>query len=321
MPLRGNKTFSLVKSKKGAEDACILQNIRPIDDDSQIFSSATLGRVSVTSPPAKSRERSFSLTNSSQLHWNNTLSPAAVDCNSNPNLEFKGSIHNSELNGLTEDTVELIHKTNGLNGSVGKSTVLKPLHIYRNKLENTPQGKVKSSGHTRSYSTITGPILNDAISKPAGPLPNYNSSRFPSLEKQQQALLLLADKQALIKSTALEVDLDKNYHTLTTSDSKELLREFSSRSRSSTAGGKMAGKIQRTIRSLYDGSSEKKVNVEKIENDKGMEATDGMKVSKPMSLGLQVEHPRSENFVFNAYLQTNSLLNFYKSKINYIINI
>ena len=291
MPLRGNKTFSLVKSKKGAEDACILQTIRPIDD-SEVFSSATLSRVTVTSPTAKNRERSFSLTSPAQLNWNNSLSPAVVDYNSNPSLDFKGSIHHPELNGLSEEAVELLHDSNALNKQPIQPTVLKPLHIHPNKLEDISQGKTKSSSHTRSYSTITGPILNDTISKPPGPLPNYNSNRFPSLEKQQQALLLLADKQALLKSTILDSEIDKNYHTITASNSRELLKEFNSRSRPSNAGSKMAGKIQRTIRALYDGGSEKKITIERMDGDKSTEATDRMKLSKTASLGLQVEHSR-----------------------------
>ena len=299
MPLRGNKTFSLVKSKKGGEDGCILQNIRPIDD-SPVYSSSTLGRITVTSPTSKARERSYSLTNPSQRCWNNSLSAATVDCNSNPSVELKGAMHNAELHKLSEEgnAAKLIHDPSSLKDSAVQAEVLKSLHNCPNKLQDNCKGKkVISSGHARSYSSITGPISIDPSTRP---LPNYNSSQFPSMEKQQQALLLLADKQSLTKPSMLDSNFnetDKSYHTVTASNSRELLKEFNSCSKPCNGGSKAPSKIHRTIRSLYDGNSEKKFSVDKI--DKSMDDVDGMKLSKPMSLGLKVAQTRLEKKIIH----------------------
>ena len=297
MPFRGSRAFSLAKSKKGADDVCILRNIRPIDD-SQVYSSATLGKITVTSPKSKTRDRSFSLTNESQVY---SLAQTEVDCNSNHSFGYKDFGYHPDLNEHSDEKhfVESVRVSNGLEDSSVQSKVLKPLHIYPNKFEHITHAK-KSSGHTRSYSLITGPVLNGTATKISGPLPNYNPNQFPSLEKQQQALLLLAEKQKLSKASILEssqCEIDKTYFTVTASNSRELLKEFNSRSRTGTGGSKMAGKIQRTIRALYDGSSEKKISLEKYDSDKSLDDVDGMKITKPASLSLKVDQSRLGNFI------------------------
>ena len=299
MPLRGNHTFSLLKSKKDSENACILRNIRSIDD-AEPYSSGSLGKVtcSDTALPLL-QERAYSLTNPSQALWGSQLKTPATDynCNStsyNPNLKDSYSDFELVLNDRSgPDSIALLTNAKNHADIASTTSVLTTKSDFQNKPDDVvgSQGKNLANAPIKQKRTITdisGPIITASSEDPKGAVQNHTNKRFPSLEDQQKTLLLLAENQR--KASTLDAksaeEKRRHFHTVKSS-SLDIAKDLNCRPRSGTAGSKMAGKIQRTIRALYDGNSEKKRSTEKVESD-----TDSIDEPKLKPVDMKIENSR-----------------------------
>ena len=306
MPIRGNRAFSLIKTKKGSDDTCVLQNVRLVDDTNLIGSSASLGRITSL------RERSYSLTNPSKCRWgtsrsstnicsfcsNNNHSSCSESYKTLKEVDSSKSLDSHEDHSLIESEPDssLSESFEDHSDSLEKTFTLASEKELKNKKRRNYSVDLDSnySGENQSKLVISGPILNAQVKEA-----DTSAMSLPrrSLE-DQQALLLFGESSSVDSTSTAELNPVKdNVKSLkiasSTANSVDFLKEFNSRPKCATTGSKMANKIQRTIRALYDGNGNKKESTEKVvvnEND-----AEPLKL-RPVQLGPNLTESRSGKY-------------------------
>ena len=263
MPLRGFRTVSFVGVKKVPTDPCILCSVRSIDDPKK----SPLPR---TRSDLANRKITLVRTDSSDSDSSGPhMSPPLYECNESPPSEISpksmifmtpleaNELEESQSPSSSSDSLDALSST-------PPTESVPPLVLRRPKGNAQPgsqkrmnrRGVVWTGEENKKNGSdfISDPIL---ISHPSLRIGYQVEPRFRprSTEEQQELLRKLAESK--ISSTPPKLGGDTNNNESKSKQIKraftlERLKDSSTKSRPPSGGNKMATRIQRTIRALYD---------------------------------------------------------------------
>ena len=272
MPLRGSRTFSLVKSKKNSEDACVLRVVRPIED-SIYTPSVSYNRT--TNDDVSYRERSFSLNNplkpfrwapsatySTIGHSDNSLK-ALIEDEAKLKKE-KGSVDSQSFS--SEDQENMPQNSDSPLLTEKESS---PVQIKDLPQSKYPLGLRKHQRH-KSLSSVSPPTFN--LQPPDSEYDPYKTV-CPLRVIEEQQNLLFSGNYPLVSGRSQKSIEEELLKAAKSVASLEILKDFHSASRNGVAGSKKTEKIQKNTRSLYDGN-----NVKKLIPDKNRLDTDQLRL-------------------------------------------
>ena len=270
MPLRSFRTVSFVGVKKTPTDPCILCSVRAIDESLDEPPKKPLPR---TRSDLANRKITVIRTDSSDSNSSDVrLTPPPFyedngDSTPPEEISSKPLLFMTPLNDDSENQSSPFTSDDSLDdglSSTPPAEITKPLVLRRPKgnLSLGFQKRINRRGvvwtgdeNKKSGSDlISDPIL---ISHPSLRIGYQTEPRLHprSTEEQQELLRKLAESQ--ISSTPPKLRGDTNNNEPKAKQIKraftlDRLKEASSKSRPPIGGGKMATRIQRTIRALYD---------------------------------------------------------------------
>ena len=254
MSLRNFRTVSFVRIKRAPTDPCILRSVRPIDEIDRLpRSNSDLSHL-------KPSGHQSTLEETPELHM---TSPALSSRTLPKEFHTKPYFRVESVNEVEEKS-ELITPPSPTFNEI-QNGMDKPVIVVRRNKGNTAvsQKRNRRKGlvwqedekQESGMEYISDPIL---ISHPSLCSGNDRPFKPRSTEEQHELLRQLAQSHACSQSPSkFDEDAnnngDRRHKKAQRSVTLEPLKDGSSpRSRRAISGGKMAGRIQRTIRALYE---------------------------------------------------------------------
>ena len=250
--------MSFVGIKKTPTDPCILRSIRPIDDQKKNPIPRTKSDLSHRQFTVCSSDSSDSESPNFHPHpppfYGSAHARAHREELDSPQLERSSSL-DKDL-----DIVESCDSADGLSSSSLSEDTNSAAVVRRSKSSAIQKrfrrrGVVWPDEESLRENVISKPIL---ISHPSLRNGAKTESRLQprSTEEQQELLRKLAESQMGASPSKFSGDNNNNQRLKQAKKTftLERLKDNSSKSKPPITGGKMAGRIQRTIRALYEGN-------------------------------------------------------------------
>lgn len=257
MPFR-NKTGGIAELKKSPTDPCILCSVKPVSEEASHFLPRCNSDVSSCTRPITK----------SNISSNKTMGPPHYDANfESTSLPKNFSTKSGRIFGRREkfllggsDPALNSSSSGGMKSAMHRSAECVPSVVRRVK-GNTPEFTQKRDRRrgvvwpSEKSSVISSPIIvqHDPL----------NTGKPRTMSEQQELLHKLASNNISPHNGLDHTRKNKVY---------EPLKDASRPPRPNTTRGKMADKIQRTIRALYDGG--KRASFDKLDEDERMSSAD-----------------------------------------------
>lgn len=269
MPLRSNRTFSLVKSKKNAEDACVLRVVRPIED-SVYNLSVSYNRSA--SDDTSYRDRSYSLNNPSKARWTTSTSYSTIGHSDHQlksliedEVKMKKEKGSLDSQSLSSDDQENLPQNSESTTLLAKES--SPVNTKAEPQSKCPLGLRKHQRH-KSLSSVS-PTFN--FQSPDSEFDPYRTIGPLRVIEEQQSFLISGNCSLMSGRSQKSIE-EELLKVAKSAGSIDYLKDFHA-TRNSASGSKKAGKIQKTIRALYDSNT-----VKKIPSDRSGSEMDQLKV-------------------------------------------
>ena len=306
MPLRSNQSvsFAELKQHQRQSDPCVLRSVRPLTDTSAKLTKRSNIPRSYSDPTRhKVAYRSLHLDESDSSRAR--LGPPPFYA-STQNRRHSVKLSYKESNAkvatieytkpfITPTTIsspqplDLHGLPNGLDDIESPQVNLVPVQRRTKGDSPTKLAEVKKNRRR-------GVVLTEAVSDQSSefalvisaPLETEqgNTEIKPRTIAEQRILMRELAKASNVPFELPDSDSEKNRNWAKPKPrSVEVLNDLPPRPRASS-GGKMADKIQRTIRALYDGNSSRRASMERLDGE--MSDDESMKL-KPMHLGSKSE--------------------------------